>query len=348
MGTPPTSIGKKTATSMKFEKTSLQDLIEYNKENPVEYLVDELFTQFTFNLIVGSPKSGKSTFARQLMACVTTGEDFLGRRVVHPGQAYYIRPDEPNGCKVAQDLQDLGLKSSEIFMQINPRVDTGTFTKDLDEFLKEHPEIDLVVLDTLQSCLGIEDLDKYTDVESDVRQLAYIAHERKATIVALHHTNKKGYRSVNSAVNGSNALTSKSDTSVLILGEDPDPRTIKTLQKDGYSLEETELNFMVSTKRLSLGRALSEIADEDKQERKDNFQRDVLQILTRHPDGMTKTDLVGAAGGNNQITHNRVQKMIDDRVIERKTVSVGKRKKELLFPANVIPTETDVTLQKAA
>ena len=51
-------------------------------EEPEIPLVEGLIYKGTLSSFVGSPKTGKSTLARQLAYCVSSGAYFLGREVV--------------------------------------------------------------------------------------------------------------------------------------------------------------------------------------------------------------------------------------------------------------------------
>jgi RecA-family ATPase len=326
------------------EFMTIRELKEWNKTNPTRWLVADLLKEGSFNLITGGAKSGKSTLARQLAACLSTGTEFLGRAVAK-SDTLYIHPDEPDSSEIEHALGALKADIDRIRVPrraLSPDDLLSTLERNLETF----PDTRCVILDTLAKCVALEDSDNYSKVDATLGRLVALAARCKVTIVALHHNNKRDTRKIGSAILGSTALTGNAVTTISLFGEGNEPRTIATLQRYGTSLEETELTFQWGTRTMSLGRALCEVEAEDKQSKKiDHLARIRKLVNDAGPEGIFHRDLMKAAGGNATTALTAINHLFDLGTFTRK--GKGTPKSPYSYHSlTEIPTETPV--RKAA
>jgi hypothetical protein len=94
-----------------FVITTASELME-NSDVERQWLVEGLLPAGGIGLLVGDPKIGKSTLARQLAVAVADGKEFLGRKVA-PGGALYIAM-EGSRSEIKEHLGKLELQNAEM------------------------------------------------------------------------------------------------------------------------------------------------------------------------------------------------------------------------------------------
>ena len=160
--------------------------------DPSEYLVEDMVTT-GLGLIVAPPKFGKSWFALDLAISVATGTDFFGKKTKQAGVLYYALEDNDRRLQkrlgqVAGDRVDLDLF---YHTESAPTIEEGLFDE-IYKHLQEHPDIKLVVIDTLQKVRGLA---KKTEgaYGYDYRELGSFqkfVFENDISICLVHHTRK--------------------------------------------------------------------------------------------------------------------------------------------------------------
>ena len=160
--------------------------------DPSEYFVEDMVTS-GMGLIVAPPKFGKSWFALDLAVSVATGTEFFGKKTKKSGVLYYALEDNDRRLQrrlgqVAGDRTDLDLF---FHTETAPTIENGLFDE-IDKHLREHPEIKLVVIDTLQKVRGMA---RKTEgaYGYDYRELGdfqKFAFANDISICLVHHTRK--------------------------------------------------------------------------------------------------------------------------------------------------------------
>jgi hypothetical protein len=161
-----------------------------------KFVIDGFFP-VGLSLLGGKPKKGKSSLMRHASVVVATGGRFLGRYYAHKGITLYLALED-NERRLKRDYGRLlkGEKIPEgiIFALQSPALDEGGLDH-IREQKRLHPDINLVIVDTLQRVrgqkkarhhLGIYDLDAEA-----LAPLRALAHELEIAIVVVHHFNKR-------------------------------------------------------------------------------------------------------------------------------------------------------------
>ena len=160
---------------------------------PREYVVRGLIPQ-GLSILGGAPKIGKSWLVLDLCLHVATGEPFLGMPV-SKGTAWYISLED------TQELihRRLGTITDEepdnlFFTTEDDGIGTiaDTLEKHIHNFIKQHPDTKLIVIDTFQLARGNSKEPSYASDYADIQKFKQIADKRKVAILLVHHLRKMG------------------------------------------------------------------------------------------------------------------------------------------------------------
>jgi hypothetical protein len=171
------------------------------------------------NLIASRPKLGKTTMLRQKAAALASGEEFLGAQCL---QTHSVILSLEEGARLMRNkfkrarFSEASLAAIRLFYQW-PRGADGVAL--LDRYLKEHPEVGHV---------GIDSLSKFRDVP-DSRTPAFIAdyeamsrlHEMAKrlpgrSIDVIHHTRKARGDDPIDDISGTYGLTAACDSYLVL------------------------------------------------------------------------------------------------------------------------------------
>jgi hypothetical protein len=314
---------------------TVDQLRDYATANPIDYLVEGILKEGTFNLASGEAKSGKSTLVRHLASCVTKGEPFLGKPTKQ-GRVLFACPDETDSTELARAFDTLGVKDG-LLISPNP-VDKSRFSADLGEWLVKLPDTKLVVLDTLAKTVEFEDLNSYEKVVRDFSPIQDLARETGVTILALHHTNKGNGNSIAASIMGSGGIASLAAT-ILEVSNSNGRRYLRSLQRYGTEIERAELYLDKETGVLSLGRTASEVREAGRVTRADELETKIIRYIASTKNA-TRKDVRVAVKTNTQ----KVNRVLDS-LTERKLVvctGTGKNSDPHTFSPGEPPTEEQV------
>ena len=209
-----------------------------------KYVVSDIMPEGLL-LLFGEPKTGKSFLVLHLCCSVAKGEPFLGYPT-DKGEVLYFcyEDDEERLQRRLHDLCDEGFPgvffSEDVF-----KLDDGLLGV-ISDFKRVHPDLRLVVLDTLtyiRSDSGSGNI--YKKDYDELMPLQKFALENHVSILLVHHRNKKDEGGYNS-ISGSNGIAGvcddiyelirpdrgKPDAKLVISGRDVCPVTIKMMQDE--------------------------------------------------------------------------------------------------------------------
>jgi RecA-family ATPase len=162
-----------------------------------------------FNMLLGRPFTGKSSFAAALTRALVLGEPFLGRHCPKARVGYFAL--ERNGATVAKLFDQWGIADHVYFADEIPAQDAARFIEGEIKRLA----LDFVIIDHLQHAARIQKGNEYTEVSNALFPYQEIAKHTGCCILALHHQGKgereDGDESVIEAL-GSEAYRAASDT----------------------------------------------------------------------------------------------------------------------------------------
>lgn len=266
------------------------ELLKKQLPEPVWIVPDLLPAGLT--ILAGPPKMGKSWFSLGLSVAVATGGFFLGQKVPK-GQAVYLALEDTE--RRLQDRLRIVLSEEigpeELYFFTNwPKDGDGGLTY-LAEFLLEHKDCRLVIVDTLQKIKRKPGRNENA-YESDYVAMAgfkQIADKFNIAVVLVHHLKKGSETDVFNQISGSIGLSGAADAMMVLkrarMGEE------STLSITGRDIEETELAVKFDKQLCQFNLLGSAVDRQQSLER-----REVLDILRDSSAPMTPSQVAAITG----------------------------------------------------
>ena len=246
-------------------------------------------------LFVGAPKVGKSFLMAQLGYHVSQGLPLWGY-AVHRGTVLYLALED-NYPRLQKRLYRMfGVEGTEhLRFSINAQTLGGGLEKQLEGFVREHPDTRLIIIDTLQKIreAGEERYSYASDYEV-ITKLKRFADASGVCLLLVHHTRKQQADDRFDKISGTNGLMGAADGAFLFQKE---RRTdsAATLDISGRDLQDQRLYLKKDEERLvwELERRETELHKEPP----DEVLEAVAALVTARPEwNGTATDLAAALG----------------------------------------------------
>lgn len=284
-----------------------------------KWLVDGLLLRRGSSLLVGKPKAGKSTVARNFAVSVLKGHSILGRSVEVTGKkaarvAYFLLEGKDDERAFAEQMRAMGVTAEEVSrLRLYVRDGKGKLEERVAELvaiLKSYPA-DFVVIDTLRLFTGkaVKDTNSYDDtveamdnIEPVLRKAGWHGH-----LNAVHHGRKDDEKKnqMLDSILGSTGLAASFNTVILISHPDDDEplRLICSKQNETEKafgdMPKTELLCNEDTFAVSLGRAFKEIEKQQKNQQREDLSVKIQRYLGEHPN-CTMPDLQESVSARKQ------------------------------------------------
>lgn len=253
-------------------------------EEEARFLVDGLLLTGGTSLIVAKPKVGKSTLGANLALAVAQGVPLLGREA-HQGAVIYLALED-KATELGRTFRALGGTAEALYFWPKPAPDDAVeWLADMVQRVRPA----LLIVDTLQRCLRLPDLNDYAQVTNALEPLGALARGMDTHIAMMHHAKKLGGTD-GDAVLGSTALYGAVDT-LLEIRRDGAQRSIWSRQRYGEDLEESILERDQTTGWLALAGTRHEIDGRA-------AEAEVLALLATAAAPVTQHDVYQAVGGN--------------------------------------------------
>lgn len=228
----------------KLHYKTAKELLESNLP-PIEYIVDVIISK---GLVILSAKSkmGKSWFALQLAVAVANGSDFFGFNTRQGGVLYI---DLENAEPIAQSRLAIVLNGAEppdALTIINDYSTLNdTFLADLTEYLEEHKDTALVIVDVFQKIKTPKKSGQtdYEDIYENFTPLKELAEKYDISLMLVMH-NRKMTDTTDPFANilGSTAIMGASDEVLVIHKKDRHDED-STLSITGRTVQEGEYSI---------------------------------------------------------------------------------------------------------
>lgn len=175
---------------------------------PARFVVNGLLPR-GLNIVAGKRKEGKSWLMLDLCFSVTEGEKFLDHDT-EQGTVLYLDLEDPESRLIqrARGIRDVipsGFHEATKAGRLG-----GGLTEQIEDFVKEHPDTNLVVIDTLQKIRKPKG-DTYAGDYAVISTLKNLADRLDIAIVCIHHTRKMKAKDTFDSVLGSTGLTAAAD-----------------------------------------------------------------------------------------------------------------------------------------
>ena len=229
-------------------------------------------------VIAAPPKTGKSWLMLDMCLKVAEGKPFLGFETKKSDTLYLALED---GDSFEQERLNIVLSGQEapknfhfVFSNVMP-MNEG-FLLQLEELLKQFPEVKIVVIDTLQFIKyrqGKSESAYETDYRTG-RDLKEFAEKKDIAIVVVTHTTKMRYIDDDMAnVSGTNGVTGAADA-VIVLGKEKRTDAEAKMFITGRKVRQTMHNIKFDDNKCQwqyVGKA--EVTDKDRREREEREQK---------------------------------------------------------------------------
>jgi hypothetical protein len=236
--TAPGNVHQETDKTYKpFKIESWQSV----KDEPVQWLIQDVIPEKSFVALYGPPASFKSFIAMDIAECIASGRPWLGKEINGTGPVLYIAGEGHGGigARIAAIKQHHNTPDeAQVYVvrsQINLRSSVDDFTNlilAIDELVQGlGVDLRMIVIDTLARAFGGGNENSSDDMGAFIQATGKIQNRYKCSLMLLHHAGKdttKGLR-------GHSSLLGAVDTQMEIMRF---PETTKGLilmskQKDG-------------------------------------------------------------------------------------------------------------------
>lgn len=183
---------------------------------PLNFVVDTLISQ-GLHILAGSPKVGKSWLALWLAVTVAKGEPVWGMQVKQGTTLYLCLEDSQ--LRIQNRLFDVTEDAPPtVHFCTESRILGDGLAEQLEQFLSEHPDTVLVLIDTLQMIRPIHDA-TYANDYRDLSALKRLADAHGIAILLIHHLRKEKADDVFNRISGTAAISGAVDSSFTLVEE---------------------------------------------------------------------------------------------------------------------------------
>lgn len=182
-------------------------------------LIDGLLYPGTY-LFVGAPKLGKSFLMAQLAYHISTGTP-LWNYPVRKGTVLYLALEDDYSRLQKRLYQMFGTESTEnLYFFVSASQLGSGLDEQLQNFVREHPDTELIIIDTLQKVREVgDDSYSYANDYDIIARLKQFADNSGVCLMLVHHTRKQKSDDPYDMISGTNGLLGAADGAFLFQKE---------------------------------------------------------------------------------------------------------------------------------
>ncbi|MFI3254619.1 MAG: AAA family ATPase [Eubacteriales bacterium] len=212
--------------------------------SPTAFVVNNLIP-VGLHLLAGLPKVGKSWLALWLVLTVAKGEDVWGNSTTQGTTLYLCFED--NNSRIQNRLLEITEEApSNVHFCTEPSTFQTGLLEQIETFVEEHPDTNLVIIDTLQLAKGTSTDSSYASDYADLLPLKELSYKLNIAVILIHHLKKKeepdkfhqisGTTGLQGVVDGMYVLTQKRGQERLVnlhcLGRDFPQRELEIIRNE--------------------------------------------------------------------------------------------------------------------
>lgn len=171
-------------------------------------------------LIAGAPKVGKSFLVAQIAYHVSTGQPLWGNPV-HKGTVLYLALEDDYRRLQERMSRMFDVEGNEnLFFSTCAKTLGNGLNEQIENFIREHPDTNLVILDTLQKVreVGGEAYSYANDYEV-IGRLKKLADAKGICLLIVHHTRKQQANDSFEMISGTYGLIGAADGAFVLQKE---------------------------------------------------------------------------------------------------------------------------------
>ena len=217
------------------------DTLQSTAYEPVSFVVDDLLPR-GLHLLAGAPKIGKSWLALWLCLCAAQGKP-LWTFATRPCEVLYLCLED-SFQRIQSRLFDLTEDAPPTlhFAVMSQQLHNG-LVEQIEQFLKEHPQTRLIVIDTLQRIRTAgNDANPYASDYRDIGVLKALADKHRIAILLVHHLRKMNDDDPMNMISGTTGLSGATDSN-FVLRKSKRRENTATLYCTGRDIEYRELTL---------------------------------------------------------------------------------------------------------
>ncbi|GAC1369312.1 MAG: hypothetical protein NVSMB44_36120 [Ktedonobacteraceae bacterium] len=294
---------------------SLQELLSWELP-PVRWAIQEILPE-GLTLLAGKPKLGKSWLALSAALSIAAGSVALGTQPVTQGDVLYLALED-NARRLQARTRQLLASMSSVPCSIDfaldwPRLGEGGLAS-LEDYLKEHPQVRLVVIDTWARVAPSSGEHRSSQYEGDYEALIplkRLADTNRVSILAVHHLRKTGSSDVLDEITGSIGMTGAVDGTLILKRERG--QTEATLFVTGRDIEHEQqlaMNFDAATALWSVIGNADEVG-------RTKVRQEILDLLHEQSQGMSPREIAESLTKNYHTTRSLLRKMEENGEVAR-------------------------------
>ena len=287
---------------------SLPDLLSWELP-PVRWTIPEILPE-GLTLLAGKPKLGKSWLALSVALSIAAGGVALGAQPVTKGDVLYLALED-NARRLQARARRLLSSMTETPNNLEfaldwPRLGEGGLAS-LEEYLKAHPDLRLVVIDTWARVAPPSGERRCSQYEGDYESLTplkRLADTYHVSILAVHHLRKTGSNDVLDEIIGSTGVTGAVDgTMILKRDRGQTEATLFVTGRDVEHEQQLALSFDATT-------ALWTLVGNAEDLRCTRARQEILDLLREQcSEGMNPREIAEALEKNYHTTRSLLRKM---------------------------------------
>jgi hypothetical protein len=340
--TPQTDTPKQEPSKKKSLLLSAAELLTMQFA-PEQWIVGNLLRidSKRMSLLLGQPRDGKSTVAMQLCVSVTQGKPFLGRNTMRAPVIFWQTEAELR--KVASSLNRLGYNAAndEKLLILNSCAAENNVTA-LRRELIAHPDVRLVVIETLDDLLRIPDLNKNTAAREafdkfDNTVMSEFSH--RCAFLALHHLKKRECDREGNMIMGATVISGRTDAVWYIRrkSDDDEQRIFHADVRSGVQIPKTLLNFSKETETNTLGRTVAEERKLGAGKTAETIKKAIVEYFATHANTTFKQDCFPSVDGNSDLKRKMFKELLSSGCLVK--TGDGTRNSPFVYRVAVIPME---------
>lgn len=212
---------------------------------PVRYLVADILPEGT-SLLSAASKIGKSWFVLDMGMKIATGSPFMNKQTTQVGVLYFALEDSWSRLQKRMNklLGNDDAPEQFYFATEVANLDEG-FLNTVDAFIKKHPDIKVLIIDTLQKIRG-QALPRESAYQQDYREMGLVkkyADDHGISVFFVHHNRKmKDDSDPFNMVSGTNGIMGAADTTLVITKKARDDKDA-VLHITGRDVQQCELSI---------------------------------------------------------------------------------------------------------
>ena len=295
-------------TEAKPRVFSLQELLSWDLP-PTRWAIPEILPE-GLTLLAGKPKLGKSWLALSAALSIACGGVALGTQPVMRGDVLYLALED-NARRLQARTRRLLASMQSVPNGIDfaldwPRLGEGGLAS-LEEYLKAHPGVRLVVIDTWARVAPPSGENRRSQYEGDYEALSplkHLADTSHVSILVVHHLRKTGSTDVLDEITGSIGMTGAVDGTLILKRERGQAEaTLFVTGRDIEREQQLAMSFDAITALWTVIGSAEEVG-------RTRARQEIIDLLREQgTDGMNPREIAEALEKNYHTTRSILRKM---------------------------------------